>query len=183
MANQGQGDQTELVKVTKAGKAPVLHEEGQPLGEPATTENEEPEEPFEPCFFFFYGTLMDPEVLRTVAALDSLPELQDAWLAGFEMKMWNGRYPTLLPKEGMSPADTIQGKSWQATSIDQCLRLQLYETSAYECCDCVVQTGEGQSITALTFKWARDPGSAQLSSSKGGFDLEHWQKNYKPLMF
>lgn len=45
------------------------------------------EEEFEPCLLFFYGTLMDPAVLMSVAMLEKLPELEDAWVEGLEMKM------------------------------------------------------------------------------------------------
>ena len=173
-------DKRKLVEAIDSGQMPLFYGDTQPLQSPIKTSGEGQDlTDFEPCMFFFYGTLMDPEVLQSVAALEDLPELQDAWLEGFELKMWNRRYPTLLPKENIK--GRIKGKAWKVTSIEQCLRLQHYETSAYECCDCVVRTDDQQLIKALTFKWARDPSSAELSD--GMFDLAYWQKNHKPPTF
>ena len=154
-----------------------FHEKIQPPQPPEkrTSGSHNKWETFEPCMFFLYGTLMDPDVIRAVAVLENTPQLQDAWLEEFELKMWHGRYPTLLAKEGAS--SKIKGKLWQATSMDQFLGLQFYQTWAYECCDCVVQTADGQSIKALTFKWANDGNSAELL--EGGFDLEQGQKDHK----
>ena len=43
---------------------------------------------FQPCLLFFYGSLMDTDVLRMVAGLEATPVLQDASIEGFKMKMW-----------------------------------------------------------------------------------------------
>jgi hypothetical protein len=139
---------------------------------------------FEPCNFFFYGTLMDPQVLTTVLKLDGVPQLQEAWIEGFEMKMWNGIYPVVLPTDGGSgstPQSRIRGKAWQATTMDQCLRLQLYETSAYEPTDCSIRLDHGEPVKGLVFKWARDPTDGELV--EGCFDLDHWERTHKPILF
>ncbi|KAK4106044.1 hypothetical protein N658DRAFT_555033 [Parathielavia hyrcaniae] len=122
---------------------------------------------FNPCIFFSYGCLMDPEVLM------------DAWVAGFEMRLWNRIYPELLPG---APQSRIKGTVWRATTLEQCLRLQRYETSAYEPTECQVHVGESDSefVQGLVFTWARSPSSDLVD---GISDLEYWQKTHKQPMF
>ncbi|KAK0710532.1 hypothetical protein B0T21DRAFT_376738 [Apiosordaria backusii] len=164
-----------------SGLIPVYDEpEYLPQEQPkASVEEPQDDQDFEPCTFFLYGTLMDPEVLMVVAMLGNLPQLQDAWIEGFEMKMWNGIYPTLLPNEGAQ--GRISGKAWQANTMAQCLRLQRYETSAYEVADCRIHLGEDELVKGLVFKWAKDPKSAELAD--GAFDLDHWQRTHKTSLF
>lgn len=127
---------------------------------------------------------MDPKVLMVVAGLDHQPESKDAWIEGFELKMSKGIYPVLLPGS-RSVRSRIKGKVCQAATMDQCLRLQLYETSGYEPIDCEVNIGESNSEPAkgLVFTWARDPGSSDLV--EGTFDLEYviGRKNIKGQYF
>lgn len=122
---------------------------------------------------------MDPAVLMSVAMLDKLPELAEASIEGFEMKVWSDIYPTLVPQE--AGGNRIKGKAWRATTMEQCLRLQLYETSAYEAYDCSVNLGREEPVKGLTFKWAGDLESGELT--EGVFDLEYWQVHHKPTMF
>lgn len=136
---------------------------------------------FEPCTFFVYGSLMDPHVLTKVLTLEEAPQLRDAWIEGFEMKMWNSIYPTLLPTDTDSAQSRIKGKAWRATTMDQCLCLQMYETWAYEATDCRIYLVDGEPVKGLVFTWARDPKSSELVG--GLFDLEHWQKTHKATFF
>ena len=55
-------------------------------------------QPFAPCHMFFYGSLMDPEVIETIAKLQSPAQVRTATITGFRVKMW-GIYPTLIPDE------------------------------------------------------------------------------------
>lgn len=143
---------------------------------PTTTPKDGDVDAFEPTLFFFYGTLMDPDVLSAIAQLDDTPELAPAWVAGWEMKMWSGRYPTLVPGEGK-----IAGRAWRATSRAQCLRLQRYETSAYDTAPVDIHLESGEVVQGMTFKWARGARSRELSD--GTFDLAYWQEHHKSRMF
>jgi hypothetical protein len=135
---------------------------------------------FEPRTYFFYGSLMDRDVLVRVAQLDDEPDLQDAWVEGFEMKMWGGVYPVLLPTG--NPDDRIRGKAWRATTLDQCLRLQRYETSAYKSADCLLYHPDGGEPTkGCVFVWATERRNHELM--EGVFDLEYWQRTHKPGRF
>ena len=88
-------------------------------------------EPFRPCHMFFYGSLMDPEVIQAVLALPDLPTTQAASISGFRVRMW-GPYPTLLP----SSAGTVLGRVWKVTSEEHFNRLAEYETAAYRWVEC-----------------------------------------------
>ena len=60
--------------------------------------------------------------------------------------------------------------------MNQCMRLQLHESSAYEVCNCLVQFGEEDSIKALTLIWTGDVKSNELMD--GVFDLTYWQEHH-----
>ncbi|KAH6854730.1 hypothetical protein B0I37DRAFT_362901 [Chaetomium sp. MPI-CAGE-AT-0009] len=183
-------DKRRLVEGMRSGQIPVYSEPELPSAPdmpiPRDDDNDSKQDDFEPCTFFFYGSLMDPQVLMAVAGLDDQPDLQDVWIEGFEMKMWGGMYPVLLPTNNIDDnsgvGHRIRGKAWRATTIDQCLRLQRYETSAYQPADCLLyHSGGSEPTKGLVFVWAGDPESDQLT--EGAFDLEHWQKTHKPSRF
>ncbi|KAK4172525.1 hypothetical protein QBC36DRAFT_362508 [Triangularia setosa] len=112
-------DKRKLVEAINLGLILVYDEPELPQQPKASAPDPQDDQDFEPCTFFLCGTLMDPQVLIVAAMLDDLPQVQDAWIQGFEMKMWNGIYPTLLPNEGAQ--GRINGKAWQANTIAQYL--------------------------------------------------------------
>lgn len=132
-----------------------------------------------PPTFFFYGSLMDPDVLRVIAVTSAEPELHKASIKGFKLKMW-GFYPTLIPG---SADDTVQGMYWQAENTRQRDLLQRYETHRYKPVPCEISIeGEGRTIeNGLTFVWAGDPASNELKD--GEFLLERYQLYFKPDAF
>jgi gamma-glutamylcyclotransferase (GGCT)/AIG2-like uncharacterized protein YtfP len=130
--------------------------------------------PFVPCHMFFYGSLMDPEVLQTILGLSDAPNIGRGTVRGFAVKMW-GIYPALVPcKEG-----GVQGTVWKVNSEAHFLRLAAYETAAYTWCECTVALDNGEIIPGCrTFCWAGDANSKDLE--EGTFDLERYQKYFKP---
>ena len=84
-----------------------------------------PKIPFEPCHMFFYGSLMDPEVLQTVLQLPDLPTTRPAIIDGYKIKTW-GIYPALVPAHG-----NVSGVVWKIESEEHFERLVAYKTSAY----------------------------------------------------
>jgi gamma-glutamylcyclotransferase (GGCT)/AIG2-like uncharacterized protein YtfP len=130
--------------------------------------------PWEPTPFFFYGSLMDPEVLQSVLGLPETPELQRGAIHHFKIKMW-GIYPALVKAEG----GIVEGMVWTVQTEEQLQQLQNYETSAYTPSYCIVDLADGGRIDfARTFRWNGDPDSRELED--GAFDIGRYQKYFKP---
>jgi gamma-glutamylcyclotransferase (GGCT)/AIG2-like uncharacterized protein YtfP len=132
-----------------------------------------PGEPFQPFHMFFYGSLMDPEVLQAILDLPELPTTRPATISGFSIKMW-GIYPTLIS----CYSGSVTGTLWKVTSEAQFDRLAAYETAAYRWdeCNAVLEGGEVFQ-NCRTFCWAGEPDSKELED--GSFDLERYQKYFK----
>lgn len=159
--------------VTKAFSAPLRK-----TGEAITvngdqTEMKYREPPAVPCHMFFYGSLMDDDVLQAILDLDEAPTVQKGSITGFAARMW-GIYPALVPH----PGGMVSGTVWELTSESQFLRLASYETNAYTWCPCSVTLDDGSAVPeAWTFCWAGDVNSKELE--EGEFNLERYQKYFK----
>jgi gamma-glutamylcyclotransferase (GGCT)/AIG2-like uncharacterized protein YtfP len=140
---------------------------------PGSNKSDYSESPFRPCHMFFYGSLMDPEVLQAILELPELPTVRRSSITGFSVKMW-GIYPALVrDKNGK-----VSGTVWEVTSEAQFLRLAAYETSVYTWCECDVKLNDGETLhNCRTFCWAGDSDSKELED--GSFDLERYQKYFK----
>jgi gamma-glutamylcyclotransferase (GGCT)/AIG2-like uncharacterized protein YtfP len=125
---------------------------------------------------FFYGSLMDPEVIQSILDLPELPTIRPATISGFQVKMW-GIYPTLIPSDG---DEKVLGVVWKVEKEEHFKRLQLYETAAYKCtwCEAVLEDDKTVIEKCCTFCWAGEPDSKELED--GSFDLERYQKYFKP---
>ncbi|ORY67473.1 uncharacterized protein BCR38DRAFT_337534 [Pseudomassariella vexata] len=127
-----------------------------------------------PRYFFFYGSLMDPEVYQTVTNSADPPVMQKGWITGFRMKMW-GIYPALVPEAGSK----ITGTFCMVNSHDHFMDLQEYETGNYTPFECTIFTeGADQLDDSPTEGWAGSPASKELEG--GVFDFERYQKYFKP---
>lgn len=133
----------------------------------------------EPKNLFFYGSLMDPDVIRVITETSTEPELHKASIHGFKLKMW-GFYPTLVPG---NTGDTVHGVYWQAENNRQLGLLQRYETHRYKPAPCSIHIEKDGCIIedGLTFVWAGDPESNELKA--GEFLLERYQLYFKPDAF
>lgn len=126
--------------------------------------------------YFFYGTLMDPSILRDVLALDPTAaeqrkadfDLRPAYIVGYECKLW-GQYPALVVK----PGPTIEGAVFQVRTVEEGKRLAEYETANYRTMPCRIRFRDGKepdSQNGYVFLFAGD----LRELSEGTFDLQVW---------
>lgn len=119
---------------------------------------------------------MDAEVLQAVAGLQSAPKIKQAFITGFEVKIW-GIYSALVPATGGGAR--VHGVVWKAEKEEHVVKLAQYETSAYMPMNVMIyeEDSEISSVFGRTFCWAGDLASPDLTD--GSFDLEHYQKYFK----
>lgn len=135
--------------------------------------------PPSPQYMFFYGTLMDPKLLQTVACLDLLPKVRKATLKGFKLMMWGEIFPTLLPALA-SNAEAIPGVVWKVESQRDIALLSRYETEAYKLSLCDVQLEDGEVLKGCgTYCWAGEEDDPELEEGK--FDLWTYQQYFGPF--
>jgi gamma-glutamylcyclotransferase (GGCT)/AIG2-like uncharacterized protein YtfP len=134
---------------------------------------EKNDEPFQPCHMFFYGSLMDPEVIQAVLGLPEIPIVSPATLSGFTVRMW-GIYPALVADR----PGQVTGCIWEVNDEDHFNSLAAYETEAYTWVRCEARLDDGSILEhCRTFCWAGSPGSKELED--GAFDFERYQKYFK----
>lgn len=122
--------------------------------------------------FFFYGSLMDPELRALVLGRPALsaPE-RPAVLAGYRRSSLNGcNYPGIAP----APDKRVDGLLVEGINEEAAARLSYYEGEQYEPVRASVATAEG----AATVAWVFQP----LSHLNIGFNdwvLSDWQRRWK----
>jgi gamma-glutamylcyclotransferase (GGCT)/AIG2-like uncharacterized protein YtfP len=124
---------------------------------------------------FFYGSLMDPEVIQAILNLPELPTTRPATISGFQVKMWS-IYPTLIPGN-----EKVSGVVWEVKKEEHFKRLQAYETAAYKWtwCEAILENDDKTVIeNCRTFCWAGEPDSKELED--GSFDLAWYQRVLEP---
>lgn len=133
---------------------------------------------FRPRHFFFYGSLMDPEVFQTITKSAEAPVMRKGSITGFKMKMW-GIYPVLVPETEAGTDTKITGTWCMVDSHMRFLDLQEYETVKYTPLDCTIVTEDGTELKdSATFGWAGNPDNNELED--GVFNFERYQKYFKP---
>ena len=104
-----------------------------------------------PLWYFFYGTLANPDILSQVLSLpeaDEPPVLIPANVSGAALTSWNEKYRALVDEP---PNSTVSGVAFKISSEEQECALRRYETEAYEVVRCNIQTTETQ-LRGLTFR-------------------------------
>jgi hypothetical protein len=122
-------------------------------------------------YYFFYGTLVKPDILRGVLSLESDPTTRPATLYGYELASW-GQYRTLLD----SASDTtVVGCAYLVQSAEAAHKLAYYETDAYTLAACTIrfdgQVGR-EPVQARAFKYAGDARALR----EGRFDRTLWER-------
>ncbi|KAF8637478.1 hypothetical protein AX16_010806 [Volvariella volvacea WC 439] len=81
-------------------------------------------------YFFLYGTLALPHILRKVLGLERVPECPSACVTGYVLRMW-GPHPALVGAGGGSE-DKVEGNAWFGSEQDL-ERLQMYLGENFRC--------------------------------------------------
>ncbi|EXJ67246.1 uncharacterized protein A1O5_09893 [Cladophialophora psammophila CBS 110553] len=101
-----------------------------------------------PVWYFFYGTLGDPEVLKHHLNLDTEASLIPAHVEGGDVRLWAGKYKALVDSPGSAKVFE-SGFLVQSREEDA---LRFYETDKYEAVRCRIFTDDG-IFRGLTFRF------------------------------
>lgn len=102
-----------------------------------------------PVWYFFYGTLGEPDRLTRLLDLAEPPTLDEAYVRGGGVKTWADTYRALVDGDR---TDKVYGWAYLIHSKEQEDALRLYETDAYEVVRCTIQTKNGRR-RGLTFQF------------------------------
>ncbi len=122
--------------------------------------------------YFFFGTLMDHEVLGIVLGRDPTPlRIEPARLGGFRRLRVKGEsYPTLEATAG----GHVDGRLVWGLEATDIARIAFYEGEEYYQSHIEVRCADGATQVALTF--ATEPNMA----TAGDWDFEHWRSMDRP---
>ena len=142
---------------------------------------------FEPMYFFFYGTLRDPNMLRIVCGpmQQGGSELRPARILDWRVMIWAGLYPMLVPQKGA----VVEGSAWLCSDPRHVERLRRYETDNYrvEVCDIEVEVdAEGGEKKTEVIKNGRVFVSAEDTQDleEGEFDFDSFiTRHTRPMLF
>ncbi|KAK5655600.1 hypothetical protein OQA88_5531 [Cercophora sp. LCS_1] len=102
-----------------------------------------------PVWYFFYGTLGDPEVLgRLFGRVVEKGEYRQAKVVGGGLTTWGGKYKALVDKVG----GVVEGVAFLVKSREEEEALRVYETDRYEVVRCGILV-EGGVAMGLTFRF------------------------------
>lgn len=128
------------------------------------------EQPYEPIYYFFYGTLTQPKILSHILDLTEQPALRPAKLTGYALAHW-GQYLALV---GGDPGQEVAGYAYVVQSAEDEPTLARYETDAYEAVSCEIWFTDGRDPEreqGMTFKYAGDDDALKA----GRFDPKLWE--------
>ena len=122
--------------------------------------------------YFFYGTLMDKDVLARVVGEPVPPaRMEAAVVEGYRRLYVAGAwYPMLVP----APGGRVEGRLVCAIDARAAARIAQFESDAYELEALVVRAARRRAVRALTFM-AR-PGVAAAPEE---WDLASWRRRHK----
>jgi gamma-glutamylcyclotransferase (GGCT)/AIG2-like uncharacterized protein YtfP len=78
--------------------------------------------------FFFYGTLVEPQILRRVLGRRRAPSMERAWVDGFVRRRLAGTPFAVLQR---APDARVEGRLVRGLSDRECSRLLKYEGEDY----------------------------------------------------
>lgn len=123
--------------------------------------------------FFFYGTLMDPDVLAAVIGRRVLPgRMKPATLAGWRRVGLKGTpYPVIVPG---AAADVVAGILVTGLTAADVRNLERFEGAAYGIETMSVTLGGGGSTSASVFMPAKG-----VAATDKEWDFETWRRRHK----
>ncbi len=129
----------------------------------------------EPLFFF--GTLMDHEILSHLLQRPVSPaSLEPARLPGFRrIRAHNADYPLLVP----APEGAVEGRLFRAYGEEDLRRINHYECDEYHAELHEVLRPCGESVPA----WVYRGREAVLLKGREPWDLESWARIHKASFF
>lgn len=121
--------------------------------------------------FFFYGTLMDPDLLGLVIArAGPIAGLEVAHLNGYRTASLDGQsYPALKEEAGARATGLLA----RGLNVEEAARISYYESDLYRIESLEIETAAGQSATA----WAFTSGPGMVMG--GEWDFEAWRRLHK----
>ncbi len=129
---------------------------------------------YEPIYYFFYGTLMKPDILKGVLSLQTEPILRPAKVYSYSLANW-GQYKALVDGE---PGTSLSGCAYLVESVEHEYRLARYETGAYTLKPCSIYFTDGpggredeRPTAGKTFMYAGDA----VALREGRFDRVLWE--------
>ncbi len=109
-----------------------------------------------PVWYFFYGTLMDPQTLQKCISIPHPPIMTLASINGGVLRTWGRKYMALV--DGPATA-VVHGCAYRVLSSEHEEYLRFRETEAYEVVRCCIalDSGEGvqEEVRGLTFRFTR----------------------------
>ncbi|KAL1835485.1 hypothetical protein VTJ49DRAFT_6633 [Mycothermus thermophilus] len=142
---------------------------------PAQRSLEQPPTPFQPTWYFFYGSLTNPSWLKEVLSLPSDPTLHPAITVGYEVLQW-GHHKVLVDGE---PGKVVHGFAFLVERKEDADQLAFYETDNYEVGECEIkftdkQGGEptGETVMGAVFMWRGDKDKLKRGEFDRGRCLE-----------
>ncbi len=122
--------------------------------------------------YFFFGTLMDREVLATV--LDRAvagAELRRAWLHGYRrVRAANVSYPILVPAAGL----VVGGMMFQSKSVRDDVRVRHFEDGEYAEHWSFIRLAGGRRLAARVFLACET-----MQATDEAWDLATWASAHK----
>lgn len=112
-----------------------------------------------PVWYFFYGTLRDPEILTQHLALAYQPTLIPARIQGGQIKTWAGKYKALV--DAPDSMTEVYGSAFLVQDREQEDSLRFYETDKYEVVRCRIISDYGV-LLGLTFRFGGSPEDLDL---------------------
>lgn len=123
--------------------------------------------------FFFYGTLMDPDVLAAVIGRRVLPaRVKAATLAGWRRVGLKGTpYPVVVPG---AAADRVEGVLVTGLTAADVRNLKRFEGAAYGVEAVTVATDDGAGVSAQAFVPMKG-----IAATDTEWDFEIWRRRHK----